>query len=938
MRARLTITIAWLCVVWLSVAARAGVTLEPDPMIEQRVLGNGLQLAVQAARGEPGRVSMMLIIRAGSLHEDRDAPGTARLVPSTLFSGSARFEPGELVDAFRAYGVDLRRERLVQTRFRQTFLTIDLPTNEPDAIALGMRLFADALDGLRLDDASLRAEVERADVRDRLLRTANQRVNQAVLRDLVPGWAMGEHPPQGTPEARATLETADLERFAQRWYRPDNAAIVVVGDIDAPALADRLAGTFGAIDRPREALGELALPVTNGTGPRAIITQDPDVHEALCQLLTITPAEGPLRDEADIASSVIDDLAMRVLELTMEDRAARAATPVLVSHATTKDAVAGLRVSDALASGPSGTWDSTLDAIVSAVSALQKHGVPATTLERARRALQGEYERVRAQAPSRDARRTMYRLADRVTRGDALPSPRSLARVRMHALEQASASDVRARLVHRFDLDHAIAIVVTPTDDAVPSEQDVLALIGSQRIDASAELDEAEDTSARSLLPDEPAPGEVAEITIDHETGVASAWLGNNVRVRHRYMIDEPGRVRVSAAIAGGRLFEDDTTRGISAAASSVFNAPAGCGHDAPAVRALLAHIGPETNAELLDDVIRLSVSFDSDGARDGFRLLHMLLSMPTIEPASLERWRSTRSVAARVVQSDPNGIAVRLLESVGAPSDARTRPLLPRDVENPAFTPELCESWLDAMLAGPIEVAVVGDIDRWDALSLAAEYLGSIETRSRVARSFTDAARIVRPDAARETDVRAHATGGAAHAVVAISLPVRAHSNDDHEAALSIAAQSLEFTLRDELVRDQQLALEVFAGYDPSPSHPGLSNIRVIALADPAHAEELLEAIGKRARSIAKQGFESERVELARSRVVTSLEDRLLSGWWWARQLSLSTLHDREPDAGTSYMERVATTPAADVSGAFADAVDHDGVTRVLVLPAEPR
>lgn len=938
MGARSIISLTWLLALLACAPARAGATLEPDPAIEQRLLDNGLRIAVQAAPAEPGRVSMMLVVHAGSLHEDRAAPGTARLVPSTLFAGSASFEPGELVESFRAFGVDLRRERVVRPRFRQTSLAIDLPTNSESAIDLAGSLFHDALDGLELTDVAFRAESERADARDRLLQGASQRVNQTVLRDLVPGWALGAHPPQGTPEARARLSVEDLRRFAARWYRPDNASIMVVGDIDAPALADRLAQRFATIKRPSAPLERLELPDASGDGPRAIVTQDPDVHEALCQLLTLAPAEGPVRDERDVASAVIDDLAMRVLKLSMEDRAARAATPVLVSHATTKDAVVGLRVSDALASGPGSSWASTMGTIVGSIASLHAHGVPAATLDRAKRTLRDDYERQFLRAPARDTQATLSALADRMTRGDALPSPRSLARVRIDALERISAEVVRLRLAERFDLERATAIIVTPEGGDAPDERDVLTLLESRRAGAANDDRLARGADITTLLPEEPAPGEVSEVTVNPETGVASAWLANNVRVRHRYMIDEPGRVYVSVAVAGGRIFEDETTRGISAAAASVFSSPAGCGHDEPAVRALLAHIAPETHAELLDDAMRLSLAFDTDGARDGFRLLHMLLAMPTIEPASLERWRTTRGVAARIVQSDPNGIAVRLLEAAGAPDDARVRPLLPEDVENEAFTPELCEAWLDAMLAGPIEIAIVGDIDRWEALALAAEYAGSLDPRTRTARSFTDASRLVRPDPSRSREVRVRATGGAGHAVVALTLPVRAHAQDDHEASLSIAARALELALRDEFVRDRALALELYAGYDPSPSHPGLADVRVIALADPSEAETLLEAIDERVRALAGSGFESERVELARSRVVTSLEDRLLSGWWWARQLSLSTLHDREPDAGSAFMERVASAPTDRVSTAFEDAVDLDGATRIVVLPAGSR
>src|SRR5687767_12998062 len=71
--------------------------LANDPAVVWGRLGNGLRYAVLPGGAPPGRVSLRLLVEAGSLMEDEDQRGLAHFVEHMAFEGSVNLPPGELV-------------------------------------------------------------------------------------------------------------------------------------------------------------------------------------------------------------------------------------------------------------------------------------------------------------------------------------------------------------------------------------------------------------------------------------------------------------------------------------------------------------------------------------------------------------------------------------------------------------------------------------------------------------------------------------------------------------------------------------------------------------------------------------------------------------------------------------------------------------------------
>src|SRR5215470_9122648 len=114
-----------------------------------------------------------------------------------------------------------------------------------------------------------------------------------------------------------------------------------------------------------------------------------------------------------------------------------------------------------------------------------------------------------------------------------------------------------------------------------------------------------------------------------------------------------------------------------------------------------------------------MSVGGSPADLETGLQLAHLLLTEPVVEKAGFDQWVKDRKLEIAQRRKDPIGVARELMPDTLYPQgEVRTRPLTPEQVDR--LSAAGAQAWLRGVLAkGPIEVAVVGDIERERAMDL---------------------------------------------------------------------------------------------------------------------------------------------------------------------------------------------------------------------------
>lgn len=212
-------------------------------------LDSGLQVLVAARRGDPV-VATNLLYRAGSRDENERQAGVAHFLEHMMFKGSRRFGKG----AIDRLTTELGGANNAFTSNDSTGYWFEFAA---DRWETALDIECDRMRGLLLDEQEFDAErevvlEELAMGEDDPWRVLTRRVEATLF----PRHAYGR-PIIGWRETLEALSVEQMRAFHSTWYRPENAVLVIAGDVDAGRALEAASRRFGRI---RRATREIARP------------------------------------------------------------------------------------------------------------------------------------------------------------------------------------------------------------------------------------------------------------------------------------------------------------------------------------------------------------------------------------------------------------------------------------------------------------------------------------------------------------------------------------------------------------------------------------------------------------------------------------------------------------------------------------------------------
>jgi zinc protease len=273
----------------------------PSPRLDVKSwsLPNGLEVLFLADHKAP-IATVQIFYHVGSKDEHIGIRGVAHMFEHLMFKGSTHVPPEEHARLLKEVGG-------VVNAFTTEDLTAYHDTVPPSYVGFALELEAERMRNLKLFPTTIDSERHVVEEEKRL-RVDNDPVGKAIER--FRSLAFTKHPYNwtaiGTIEDLEKVTPADCQRFYDTYYQPNNATLIVVGDLDEQVVRKLVEQRFGAIPRgpnppraytpeppqtaPRTASMELEVQVPVIVGgyhiPRA---SDPDVP-ALEVLATILSA------------------------------------------------------------------------------------------------------------------------------------------------------------------------------------------------------------------------------------------------------------------------------------------------------------------------------------------------------------------------------------------------------------------------------------------------------------------------------------------------------------------------------------------------------------------------------------------------------------------------------------------------------------------------
>lgn len=277
-------------------AARPPITVPPI-VYQQRVLANGLKVYTSRDTTTPN-VSVQVWYGVGSKDDPRGRSGFAHLFEHLMFKAT-RNMPSETLDRLTE---DVGGFNNASTWDDFTNYYEVAPANHLERLLWAE---SDRLKSLVIDESVFASErdVVKEELRQRVLADPYGR----FFALSIPQQSFTTHPYQrpgiGSIEELDAATVDDVRAFHATYYRPDNAALIVVGNFDQAKLDAMIDQYFGPLKTPAGTIPKVTVVEPPRTGPRSVNTYGPNVPLPALAITWLAPAAA---DKDTPALTVLD--------------------------------------------------------------------------------------------------------------------------------------------------------------------------------------------------------------------------------------------------------------------------------------------------------------------------------------------------------------------------------------------------------------------------------------------------------------------------------------------------------------------------------------------------------------------------------------------------------------------------------------------------------
>ncbi|QYK46888.1 MAG: insulinase family protein [Phycisphaeraceae bacterium] len=920
----------------------AETALPVDPTLVTGRLENGLRYIIKQHAVPPGRAVMWIHIGTGSLNETDRQRGIAHYLEHMAFNGSENFAPGSLVPFFQSLGMTFGRDQNAFTSFDQTVYQLSLPDAKPETLGDGMRFFADVVGRLSLLPEEIEEERQIIQEERRRGLSGRQRTQYEMLEKMAPGSLFGVRLPIGTEETINSVMVEDFRAYYDAWYGASNSTLMVVADADPEVVKGVIEAHFGGLPaRP--------VPVSQDVGVRAyeksfaIVTHDPEVRTESVQIVRLEPARRPVTTVGGMREDLVDSLGQFAMNRRLSNKVAAGGTSYMSASASSGTQSRAIHTAEISGRAKPGMWRAALEEIALELQRARAFGFSAREIEEARREIVSGAERAVETEATRPAQMIIGRLNSDVAAGRPTMSAKQRLDLINALLPTITDEEVSSRFRTEFDTSAVSFGVTLPSGPTVPTEQELLD-IGVAAL-AVKPTPEAESEGAVALMTELPEPGKVSEGAMHEASRVWSGWLSNGVRVHFREMKERENQVTVSIDLIGGELLETAQNRGITGAATLAWSRPATMGLSSSEIRSLMT--GKKVSVRgggfgggrggggggSNTDSISLSISGSPEDLEPGFQLAHLLLTEPRIEPSAFEQFVTASRESILESETNPLRYGTRVASAAMYPADvARVQPLTVAQVDRLKL--DEAQTWLDAIVRGsPIEVTIVGDIDRGRLMPLVERYIGSLPARERVgATLFSSERSLKRPVGPRVvTEVIKTPTQ---QAFVMSGFYGADQLDRDDARAMALASRIMSTRMVTEVREKEQLVYSIGAGSRPGTTYPGFGMFSAAAPTEPAKADALVAKLGAMYDAFAKEGPSEEELDVARKQIANTFQQDLLEPGYWSRRIGQMTFRGDSLDEILADPEAYQRIDAEAIRSTFAKYYRPENMVTVVVKP----
>jgi zinc protease len=904
--------------------------LKPDPAIRLGTLSNGMKYALQKNATPQGAAAVRLNFDIGGLEEGDDEAGLAHFLEHMAFNGSTRIPEGELVKKLERLGLAFGADTNAETWPDKTLYKLDLPNTNAETVDAALLIMREIASELTLSDTAIERERGIILTEEVERNSPDKRRSVDLLASAFPDSKLTARLKADVSKATKSVSAEQIRSFYRGYYRPERATLIMVGDFDIEAMERDIIARFqdwkGKGQPSARYLPETAQP----SGLFAKNYADPTSLELIFMQRVMAlgvRANTVAEQRHDLLEAIATDAMMkRITNLSLVEN------PPIVGGAFQRESVFRTgSIFGIIVLPKDDSWKRAMAVAEQEMRRASLFGFTQSEVDEAIVNIRARAQNATAQATARDSKDLATNLVNSTLANTIVMAPADQLTLYEQIIPTITKEDVGAHF--RALWGDGANLVHFTSKTPIEGFSDIAAstLADSAKVAVSAP---EEAKKIQFAYDDFGKAGKIKSDTRIADLGIRTITFANGARLNIKKTDFQPGAIQFGLRVGSG-------------AASF----PA----DKPGLAKLVAitqfdgfekHGIPDLISLLAGKTVKLGVgagdgAFESVGATTPndldmqLKLLAATLMSLGYRPETAAQWPDVATITANSIKSNPAAMFNEALPQILSGGDTRFG-LVDPDILSQRSYAEV-KAAIDAQLKkGPLEVALVGDIDEEKAIAQFAATLGALPKRAMTPHlSAAQKKRSFTKD--RSPRVLLH-DGAADQGIYSMSWP----TGDDGDLKSSLARDTLArvFALQmTDIVREKLGATYTPQAFsNSSADFPGFGHITAFATATPDKMEILKSAFGDIAKSLREQPISDDVLQRARQPVLERYERQLRDNGGW---VSVVNVAQSEPERLERRRTRAAIlaglTPADIQAMAQQYLRDDEAVEIRVVAKAQP-
>jgi zinc protease len=851
----------------------------PDAEIRYGTLPNGMKYAIMRNATPKGTASVRLQFAFGSIGESEEERGLAHFIEHMAFNGTTHVPEGEMIKMLQRQGLAFGPDTNAFTGFDTTTYVLELPQADAQHVDTAMFLFREVASEVKFDQNAI--DHERGVILGEERQRDSYQLHQAVhlLGFEFPKAPYANRLPIGLDAVIKNASSNSLRNLYQRYYRPETATLVFVGDADPAEIEAKIVKAF-ADWKP---VGPVGAPLARGQVDLARPAQysafaDPAVPTSV-NYAVMRPWKDPADTMAERRHDMLQAIALRLFNRRLQKLAETSGSSILGGSMSAEEERDAALVTSLGVVAKDGAWRDALATAEQEIRRAMQYGFTPAEFRTEITNVLGGIHTAAEEADTRPNSALANAILSVTGRERFVVSPKVMEPQFAAMVKSATLPEVDAAF--REVWTGSAPLINVNTKQEVTTQQIAAAFDASRTVALAAPKDNAAQAFAYDSFG---APGAAVEDKRIADLDVRTVRFANNVRLNLKKTSFEQGRVRFLVRLGDGLLDLPKNEPGLASLMTMTSTAGGLKKHSLEELRDLLAGKIISVGALVVDDAfVSTGVTTPEDLALQ-MKVSAAYLLDPGFRAEAASQWANFLPVLEKQFDAQPEAVASVRLPILLANGDERfgvpTEAVLSKrnfDEAKAALAPIIASA--------PIEITIVGDFDEDAAIKAVAASFGALPTRKLKDSIGADVRKATfRPD--RKPILLTH-EGPQDKAIVDSVWPTTDDSNFRKVIGMQLLKDVLNIMLTESVREKLGDSYGVDVGSDMSNIFKGFGYLSAAAVVAPAKADEVQRAIEQAAAELRNKPISDDLMARARNPEIERADKALRDNGYWLGALS---------------------------------------------------